>query len=397
MLKFYNFIGQTPSGKTLSGVWPSQSEDNAIIELRALRLTIRDISLNFLKTLFGVFSSNDMNSADLARFYETMSSRIEASMSIIEGLEQAQDFLEDEVLITRVKLMHLLVSEGETFGNAMLASGFPEKDASAVAASKGARDSQILTMISEDIERDTQTRRSINSMMMMPIGISVFAYIVFFASLYGFMPIVKSMFAMSGKSQRRMPSFFKDLFAISDWAHANPILYVMVATLLFGVIFVFLRSNFVVNQINKIKIVRNPKERFAMAQSWNTMAMLYEANFNAFESIDRVGKMVTLNHAKPWFPQLYLKAKGGLEIADAIKMTDFPVYIQKGVFSAYNSGNAVQGLRRFTKMLYRDGDFMLDKLKAVVKSISYAWASLIVVLIAGITIFPIMLATSANL
>lgn len=396
-MRFYNFTGLTPSGKPVSGVWPSSSEDETIIQLRALRLTVRDVSLNYMKSILGAFTNTEMSPSDLARFYETMASRIEASMSILDGLEQAQDFLEDEVLITRVKLMYLLVSEGESFGDAMVATGFPEKDASALAASKGARDAEILNMLAEDIERDTATRRDVNSMLMMPVGISVFAYVTLFASIYGFMPIVKSMFAMSAKSQRRMPSFFKDLFALSDWAHAYPLLYIAMLIVGFLLLVLVFKSDFVVNQINKISVVRNPKERFVMAQSWNTIAMLNEANFNSYDAIDRVGKMITLEHAKPWFPQLYTVAKGGLEIADAIKSTDFPIYVQKGVVSAYNSGNSTLGTRRFTKMLYRDGEFMLGKLKAFVKAISFAWASLIVLVIAGITIFPIMLATSANL
>ena len=393
MDKAFNYRAKNRSRELMDGVVYAPDADTAYIKLTQMGYTPSDMpTLNPRYTIRN-FLTKGFDRKELARFYNSMSKRLRNGRSVPEGLDNAIEFVDDPRLKQSLAMMRQFVQEGNSLAAAMKLSGFPPRDVEIIrSTAEAGKSAESLYKISQEIFRSEGLRKSIVSVIRMPIIVLFIMY----CAIYGvtvFIAPVMTKFFKSALGNVKLPAFAKAYYDFSAFfvAHVTvaTILYIMA---LIGIVY-FVRSPVFKSMLEKIPLVKVIAERSDMANLWTSFAMLYDAGINTEETTKLLASAAARPESRDAFMNMHRLLRSGSSIEVAVVKASFPVYIVRGIQASVSSGDLVGGLEDLCKDLATDVEEYTSKLKDNIQLFATAILSAFVLAFFMVTYYPIISAT----
>lgn len=391
--KAYNFTAKNRNKELMSGVVYAPDADAAYIKLTQMGYSPSDVPKMNIKYTLRNFVSKGFDKRELARFYASMAKRLKNGRSVPEGLENAVEFIDDPKLKQSLIMMRQFVQEGNSLASAMKMSNFPVRDVEVIRSTSDAGKSpDSMERIANELHRSEALKKSIMSVLRMPVVILFIMYLAFYGVLVFIAPAMFKFFK-TALTNVKLPAYAKSFYEFADMFKNNltvgTIVYI---TILIAIIW-FVRSATFKSLIEKLKLVKIISERSDMANLWTSFAMLYDAGINSEESTKLLANAAAREESRDCFLNMNRLLRSGLSIAESAPKAGFPVYIVRGVQAADSGGDLVSGLEDMCKDLSQDVEEYTAKLKDFIQLLSVAFLSAFVLLFFMVSYFPIISAT----
>jgi len=390
----YDYFAKSKSGSIISGIAYGDDQDSIWFKLKSTGLAPKEVKFNLGATINGLMSS-DMNPKELARFYRTLSKRMENGRSIGEGLNAAIEFISDDKLKQSVMLMRVYIDEMELW-EAMKNAGFPTRDTSMLKATRNSgRSAETLMILSESISRQAAMKSAMGKVLSMPIAITGFMYFALFGLTVFVAP--KMAKAIEQIPHAHISNFTKGYYAIAQAAFDNLIIASALWLTMGILLIMFFRSEFFKKLLDKSYTIRQISQRGDMANLWSSFAIMYDAGENSEDACRLLIDAAARQDSKLGFKSMSKNIQAGLTILDAVKRSPFPKFVTTGVAAAESSGNLVSGLFDMTTSLYQDVEDYSEKLSTIVKLVMPMILAFMIMGFFFLTYYPMMSTIMSNL
>jgi type II secretory pathway component PulF len=397
MDKAYTFTAKNRSKEMMSGVVYAGDPELAYIKLTKLGYQPSEhpkLSLSY--TLQNMMSTG-FDRKELARFYASMAKRLKNGRSVPEGLDNAVEFVDDPRLKQALVMMKQFVQEGNSLAGAMKLSGFPMRDVEVIrSTAEAGKSPESMDRIAKEIVRADALRKSIISVLRMPMVICFIMYVAVYMMLVFIAPAM-SKFFKTALTNVKLPAFAQGFYDFAAFFKAN--IYVGTAIyigLLAGVVW-FIRSPMFQKLTDHIKLVRKISERSDQANLWTSFSMLYDAGINTETSTKMLAEAAVRPESRASFLTMHRLLRSGSKIADAVPKSGFPIYIVRGVQAAESGGELVLGLDDMCKDLAQDIEEYTAKLKDFISLASISILSLFVLIFFMLSYYPILSSTLSQI
>ena len=391
--KAYSFTAKNRNRELINGVIYAADADAAYIKLSQMGYSPSDIpKLNVKYSIQNLLSSG-FNKRELARFYASMSKRLKNGRSVPEGLENAVEFVDDPKLKQALIMMRQFVQEGNSLASAMKMSNFPLRDVEVVRSTADAgKSADSMERIAVELHRSEALRKSIMSVLRMPIVILFIMYAAFYGVLVFIAPAMFKFFK-TALTNVKLPAYAKSFYEFAEVFKANLVVGTIIYIGILVAVVWFVRSSMFRRMIERFKLVKIISERSDMANLWTSFAMLYDAGINSEESTKLLANAAAREESKDNFLNMNRLLRSGLNIVESAPKAGFPVYVVRGLQAADSSGDLVAGVEDMCKDLSQDVEEYTAKLKDFIQLLSVALLSAFVLLFFMVSYFPIISAT----
>lgn len=391
--KAYNFTAKNRNKELMRGVVYAADSGGAYIKLTQMGYAPSDIPKLNIKYTIRNFISKGFDKRELARFYASMAKRLKNGRSVPEGLENAVEFVDDPKLKQALIMMRQFVQEGNSLASAMKMSSFPLRDVEVIRSTADAGKSpDSMERIANELHRSEALKKSIMSVLRMPVVILFIMYLAFYGVLVFIAPAMFKFFK-TALTNVKLPAYAKSFYEFADVFKSNLVIGTIIYIAILAAIIWFVRSSLFKKLIEKFKLVKIISERSDMANLWTSFAMLYDAGINSEESTKLLANAAAREDSRECFLNMNRLLRSGLSIAESAPKAGFPIYIVRGIQAADSSGDLVSGLEDMCKDLSQDVEEYTAKLKDFIQLLSVALLSAFVLLFFMVSYFPIISAT----
>lgn len=392
----YRYAGRRQDGEPVSGIVYASDRDAAWYKVRKLLgYTPEEVRLDLRASAAGAFSEC-FPAAELAKLYAAIARRLERGRSLPDGLEDAMEFVLDGRLRQAIGALRWSVLSGQPLSDAMLAAGFPERDALAVKSVEPAgRVPMALAALARDLKRAEKLRRAIRSMLWMPLATLVLVYALAYGAIVFMAPRLARFFSMLPDAE--LPPFTQAFYDFAGWFNGH----LLLATGLYlaaGLAAVAAaRSRAAAALVERIPAVREMRTRADQAALWGSFAVLYEAGVNMEEAARLLSRAGRRPESREAFAALARSLRAGLSLAVASARAGFPPYVARGVADAASGGDVAAGIEEMAEGLHEDVAEMSERIKGYVEVGSYIVVGLFVLGFVMVTWYPMVSATLSKL
>lgn len=397
MDKAYDFQAKNRNRELVNGVVYAEDADTAYVKLTKMSYSPSTVPTLNLSYTIRNFLSRDFDKKELARFYKSMSKRLKQGRSVPEGLDQAVEFIDDPKLKQALIMMRQFVLEGNTLASAMNMAGFPTRDVEVIRSTAVAgKQSESMERISQEILRAHILRKSISSVLRIPIAILFIMYSAFYGIIVFIAPGISKFFKES-LNNVKLPAFAEIFYNFAAVFKQNLVFSTTIyISVLIGLV-LFVKSSIFKRLIDKIKLVKTISERTDMSNLWTSFSMLYDAGINTEETCQMLSNAALREDSRECFVNMRRYLRSGLKIPLAVEKSGFPDYIKKGVMAAESSGDLVGGLEDLADDLATDVEEYTAKLKDSIQLVSVAILSAFILLFFMVSYYPIVSATLSQI
>jgi type II secretory pathway component PulF len=384
----YQYLARTERGGQIDGFLEAPSAAIALQRLKNTGLKPLRVRIDLRHTLH-VLLGGGFAPAQVARLYVTLGRRIKNGKPLVEGLASAAEYLTDARLKQAVLRMRQAIQEGQPEYQAMLAAGFPKRDAMVIrSTSEAGRTGDTFINLSQDLTRMAGLRRSVKQVFFLPISMSIFMYIFFYFSLWKIAPATMS-FLKQTNLKIRLNAFNQAYFDFAQWFHEHLAVGTVVYASLPIALLLLLRSAAFRRVIDAIPTVHGLSVKSDHATLWNSFALLYDAAIPVRDACLILADAAARKDSHNSFKRLSKRVDAGQPIEEAIQGCGFPKFVIAGVRSAASSGDLVAGLQDLVRNLEEDVISATELLKEKVKIASIIFVALGIVFTAAVSYFPV--------
>lgn len=393
MDKAFNYRAKNRTRDLIDGVVYAADADSAYLKLTQMGYVPSDMpTLNPHYTIRNIITRG-FDRKELARFYSSMSKRLKNGRSVPEGLDNAIEFVDDPRLKQSLAMMRQFVQEGNSLAAAMKLSGFPLRDVEIVrSTAEAGKTAESLMRIAQEIFRAETLRKSIVSVIRMPIIVLLIMYGAFWGVTVFIAPVMMKFFK-SALGNVKLPAFAKAYYDFAAIFKTNLTLSTaLYIALLIGVVW-FVRTPTFRMLLERIPLIRTIAERSDMANLWTSFAMLYDAGINTEETTTLLAAAAARPESKEAFMNMHRLLRSGSSIEVAVQRSRFPLYIVRGIQASVSSGDLVGGLEDMCRDLATDVEEYTSKLKDNIQLFATLILSVFVLMFFMVTYYPIISAT----
>lgn len=393
MDKAFNYRAKNRSRDMIDGVVYAADADSAYLKLTQMGYVPADMpTLNPHYTVRNLITRG-FDRKELARFYSSMSKRLKNGRSVPEGLDNAIEFVDDPRLKQSLAMMRQFVQEGNSLAAAMKLSGFPLRDVEIVrSTAEAGKTAESLMRISQEIFRAETLRKSIMSVIRMPIIVLFIMYCAIWGVTVFIAPVMMKFFK-SALGNVKLPAFAKAYYDFAAVFKANLTLSTIIYVSILVAVVWFVRSPTFRMLLEKIPLIRVISERSDMANLWTSFAMLYDAGINTEETTKLLAAAAARPESKDAFMNMHRLLRSGSSIEVAVQRSQFPVYVIRGIQASVSSGDLVGGLEDMCRDLATDVEEYTSKLKDNIQLFATLVLSIFVLMFFMVTYYPIISAT----
>lgn len=363
--------------------------------LRKNGLQPLELNFNIMASIRGMFSS-DFDGKDLARFYNTIGRRIKNGKSIVEGLDSAIEFVQDDRLRQAIMIMKQATIDGQSEYDAMMAGGFPHRDAMVIrSTSQAGKTGESFIALSDEINRVQALHKAVTGIFRMPLIMAGIMYLFFYGTLISVAP--STIKFLKNTNLKISLTYFNQLyFDFAVWFNAN----IQIGSLFYfsiPLLFIwFMRSKASKKLVEKWKRIKDISTKADQASLWTSFALLYEAAIPVKEACKILADAAKRDDSKGAFSKMGRLINSGLSIEDAIQKAGFPSYIVSGIKASISGGALVEGITDMTKNIEEDVHTMTQLLQENMKLLSLFLVAIGIGFIFFVTYYPIISSVLGN-
>lgn len=392
----YKYLAKTSRGQSISGVIYAPNKPLAFSRLKKGGFLPLKVDLAPGATLNG-WIAPDFNKQELSRLYATVGRRLKNGKSIVDGLEAASEYLQDSRLRQAVMMMRQSILDGQSEYQAMLAAGFPRRDALVIrSTSETGKTGESFVALGDEIARVEALRKSVASTFRLPAVMGVFMVLFIWAALMFIAPGTLNFLKQTGLRINFSPMIaaYFDLVALF---HKQAIVSSVVYFSGFGALVYYLRSESFKKLLDNFKTLRTLSIKSDHVTLWNSFSLLYDAAVPAREAASIVGESAKRPDSKAAFLKLGRMVESGRSIEDAVGSAGFPQFVVSGVKSAASGGDLVAGLTDMVRNLEEDVRVLTSVLQENAKIISVLAMGVGVLIVFIFTYYPMVASVMSNI
>lgn len=351
----YRYEALTNNKKLISGTVFGRDEDEAFSRLLRCALRPMSIKISPWKTLSNI-SSTDFAEKDLIRFYRALGRRLSGRSAgiLTDCLKSAGDFIRDDRLKQSVLMMLQGILDGKVESTAMVAAGFPKRDAMVVkAASQSGNIGEAFTSLSVELERSTQMRSSMKRIWRMPLMMITMVYGLTYLALITLMPQSAKFMKEMGVGESA-PDFAKLVNTFTEIFNANLAVSTSIYLALPIVVFLIIRSEKFLNFVDRIAWMREISVKSDQGALWNGFILLYDAGVVGMEATNILRDAAKRSDSRKMFTRLGALLQGGFAYEEAVVKANFPEFVIDGVRAGIASNHLTEELADMTRSLSMD-------------------------------------------
>ena len=384
----YHYSARSDRGKRVEGYLEAGSAAAATSRLRKTGLTGVRVRFDLSETIRR-FRGVEFDGAQLARLYATLGRRLKNGKPMVEGLESAAEYLTDARLQQAVLAMRQLILDGASEHQAMLAAGFPRRDAMIIrSTSEAGRTGETFISLAAERQRVASLRRSVKQVFFLPTAMMIFIYLFFLFSIWKIAPATMS-FLKQTNLKIKMNAFNTAYFNFAETFHQHQVLGITLYLALPLGIYLIARSAGLRSLFDRLPSLRDLSIRSDHAALWNSFGLLYDAAIPLREACLILADAAAREDSRLGFQRLSRKIDAGLPVEEAIQGCGFPTYVVAGVRAAASGGDLTAGVADFVRNLEEDVMTATEMLKEKVKIGSIIVVALGVLFSAATSYLPI--------
>lgn len=391
----YSYTAKTSRGQTISGVVHAPNKPLAFSKLKKGGFSPVKVTPAYLETVGGWLKPN-FNTQELIRLYTTLGRRLNNGKSLVEGLDSASEYIQDNRLRQAVMMMRQSILDGQTEFQAMLAAGFPRRDALVIrSTSETGKTGESFIALGDELARAEILRRSIASTFRVPAIMAVFMIIFIWAALMFIAPATLSFLKQTGLKLSFSP-LISAYFDLVRLFHLSSTLSTVIYFGFFAGVTYFIRSSYFKELLDRSKTLRNLSLKSDHAALWNSFSLLYDAAVPTREAAVIVGESARRKDSKFAFIKMGKMVESGRSLEDAVASAGFPRFVVSGVASATSGGDVVSGIKDMVKNLEEDVSVLTSLLQENAKIVSILGMGSGVLIVFVFTYYPMIASVMSN-
>lgn len=395
MEKAYRYTAKTSNGQRLEGVIYAESKPLAFAKLKRGGFLPLSVSLSPGDTVKG-WMKPDFDKRELSRLYTTVGRRLNNGKSLVDGLEAASEYIQDNRLRQAVMLMRQAIVDGQSEFTAMLTAGFPRRDALVIrSTAETGKTGETFISLGEEIAQAEKLRKGIVSIFRMPMIMAGFMALFIWAALMFIAPATLSFLKQTGLKLNFSPlisAYFKlvELFHVS-WILSTAIYFGGIAAIVY-----FIRSDTFKRMLDKFSTLKNLSTKSDHAALWQSFSLLYDAAIPTREAAAIVGDSAKREDSKEAFRKMAKLVESGHSVEAAVAAAGFPKFVVAGISSAASSGDLVSGIQDMVRNLQEDVQMLTELLQenAKIGSVLLMGVGLLIVFV--FTYYPMIASVMSN-
>lgn len=392
----YKYSAKSSRGQRIEGIVHAQNKALAYAKLKKGGFLPLRVDLEPMQSIGGIFKTS-FNKAELARFYVTLGRRLNNGKSLVDGLESATEYLQDQRLRQSVMMMRQSLLDGQGESQAMAAAGFPRRDTLVIrSTSETGKTGESFLSLGDEISRSEALRRSMASTFRMPAIMAVFMVVFIWAALMFIAPQTLAFLKQTGLKLNFSP-LIKNYFELVRLFHLQSIVSSVLYFGFFGSIAWYLRTDSFRSFLDRFKTLRNLSLKSDHAALWNSFSLLYDAAVPAKEAAVIVGDSAKRDDSRQAFLKMGRYIEAGRSIEDAVAAAGFPQFVVAGVSSAASGGDVVAGLSDMVRNFEEDVSVLTAVLQENAKVFSILAMGAGVLLVFVMTYYPMLASVMSNL
>lgn len=391
----YRYTAKTSRGQKITGVIHAKNKPLAFSKLKKGGFMPLKVQASVGDTLSGWFRPS-FDKQELSRLYITVGRRLKNGKSLVEGLEAAGEYIQDNRLRQAVLMMRQSVLDGQSEFQAMQAAGFPRRDTLVIrSTAETGKTGESFMALGDEIARIEALRRSVASTFRMPAMMAVFMVLFVWAALMFIAPATMSFLKQTGLKLNFSP-LIASYFKLVALFHKQEVVSSAIYFGLFASIGYFLRTDTFKAFLDKFKTLRTLSVKSDHAALWNSFALLYDAAVPAREAAAIVGDSAKRADSKQAFLKMAKMVESGRSLEDATASAGFPQFVVSGVSSAASGGDMVAGLNDLVRNLEEDVRVLTAVLQENAKIASVLAMGAGVLIVFVFTYYPMIASVMSN-
>lgn len=396
MERAFKYQARNANGVKLYGVVYAPSKALAFSKLKKSGYVPSRVEFSIQDTLNGVLNPS-FNPKELARFYTTVGRRLKRGKSLVDGLESAVEYIQDNRLKQAVMMMKQGIMDGQAEHAAMMWAGFPKRDCLVIrSTAQTGKTGDTFLSLGDEITKREALRRNMASTFRMPMVMGVFMVIFIWAALAFIAPGTLAFLKQAGVKTNFSP-FIVAYFKFVEIFNGQKILNTSIYFSLFYILWRGTKTEGFRKFIEKNKTMRNLALKSDQATLWNSFYLLYESTVPAKEAARIVADSARRKDSREAFMKLSRYIEGGRSLEDAVSAAGFPSFVVAGVASAASSGDFTNGLKDLVSNLEEDVELLTSMLQENAKIVSILGMGAGILLVFILTYYPMLASVMGNL
>lgn len=392
----YKYQAKNNQGVKVVGVAYAENKALAFSKLKKSGYTPLKVEFALAETISGVLSPR-FNPKELARFYVTVGRRLKRGKSLVDGLESAVEYVQDNRLKQSIMMLKQGIMDGQSEDAAMAWAGFPKRDCLVVrSTAQTGKTGETFISLGDEISKSEKLRKNIASTFRMPMVMSVFMVIFIWAALAFIAPGTLAFLKQTGVKTNFSP-FIVGYFKFVELFNSHRLLNSCIYFVSFYGLWRGLKTDSFRRLVEKNKTMRNLSVKSDQATLWNSFHLLYEAAVPAKEAARIVADAAARKDSRESFKKLSRQIEGGRTLEDSVHASGFPSFVSAGIASAASSGDLSSGLKDLVANLEEDVEQLTVILQENAKIISILGMGAGILVVFILTYYPMLASVMGNL
>lgn len=392
----YTYTAKTSRGQLLTGTVHAKNKALAFARLKKGGFLPLRVEFELGATIGGVLKPG-FNKPELARFYMTLGRRLGNGKSLVDGLESATEYVQDQRLRQAVMMMRQSILDGQSEFQAMQAASFPRRDCLVIrSTSETGKTGESFQSLGDEIARVEALRQAVASTFRMPAIMAVFMVLFVWAALMFIAPATLSFLKQTGLKLNFSPLVAR-YFDLVRLFHKQSTVSSVIYFALFGSLAYFMRSSTFGAFLDRFKALRLLSMKSDHATLWNSFSLLYDAAVPAKEAASIVGDSARREDSKMAFLKMGRLIESGRTLDEAAANAGFPAFVVSGVASSASGGDMVSGLNDMVRNLEEDVRVLTGILQENAKIVSVLGMGAGILLVFVMTYYPMLASVMSNL
>ena len=391
----YKFIAKNSNSQSVTGTIFSKSRPLAFAKIKKAGMTPVKVSPDYMQTA-SAFFNNNFNARELSRFYATVGARMNNGRPLVQGLDDALEYLNDQRLKQAIMLFKQGIIDGQHEADAMMVAGFPRRDCLVIRSTADTgKIGDTFLALSVELKRKFTLESTMKATFRMPKLMSIFMAIFMWVAVVFLAPMTLSFLKNTGlkiKFSAFLDYYFKFVGLFNSAVVFNSLLYL-------GIIIgigVYLRSKSFRRVLDSSKSMRALSLKSDHAALWTSFGLLYNAAVPAKEACIIVGDAANRDDSKQSFYKMGKLIESGLSLEDAVNSAGFPRFVVSEISSASSGGDIVEGINSMVSNLHADIDTLTGLLQENAKIFSVLLMGTGILIVFILTYYPMLSSVLSN-
>ena len=358
-----------------------------------------EVRLNWGRSIAALAYREALAPAELSRLYRVLSDRLRAGLSLPQGLNDAEEFIDRPRSSVALSSLRTAVLGGSPIADAMLAAGFPMNHIQAIrAVHDTGQEARVFQALAEQIDVQIKLKARVTGLIWYPTLVFVFMWIVMWGVTLFIAPRLAKFFGTSSSLGIQVPSLAAEYYRFAVAVSEFPRLFSCCWFALPIVAVLIVRNLDSARVTRVLPPVANLRMKLELIGTWSAFLLMYEIGMRPVEIFTTLARAASLaEHRERLEAMANMLRSGTASLAVVARRVGWPASVATELAAAESAQNYKLGVERVLGRLHSEVSQHCDQIEHTVTVLSYLVIACMVVATAGVAVLPQLLAAFAHI